>query len=295
VPLPNAKEPIRFYGNEQRTDLKYLTSTLIKRAKKSITIATYQLRDAEIITALNKRAEEGIAVEVYVHHKCRGLKKKLSPNISLFPIKISGLMHEKIVLIDRRRAFLGSTNLTRESLTMHRNLIVGFYSKDLAKALHAHLKTLPEKREPEEFCIGGQRVELHYLPRKKSLIYLEGLIRSSHKELFAAMFTLTHPLLTEAMAEHPHATVVVDHYTARGSSKKSFTALPNAFESRGLELLHHKFCLLDQKTFLFGSANWTKSAFQKNRDYIMIIHDINKKQSKFLKKLNKTILYESQH
>ncbi|GAB5412066.1 MAG: phosphatidylserine/phosphatidylglycerophosphate/cardiolipin synthase family protein [Chlamydiales bacterium] len=293
MPLPNAKEPIRLYGNEQRTDLKLLTATLIKRAKKSICLATYQFRDQEIISLLNNRASEGLKITVYTHHK--GYKPKFHPSISYQRIKTSGLMHEKILLIDNKLSLLGSANMTKESLRMHRNLMVGFYSKELNHSLRIHLENLPEKRLPETFIIGNQQLDLYYLPNRKVPAILDCLIRRKQKDLRAAMFTLTHPLLTEALAKHPHAKIAVDHYTARGSSKKSFNQIPDAYESRGLELLHHKFCLLNKKTLIFGSANWTKSAFEKNRDYVMIIHKLNKKQSKLLKKLTTTIIYESKH
>ncbi|MDX8431329.1 MAG: phospholipase D-like domain-containing protein [Candidatus Algichlamydia australiensis] len=293
MPLPSAKELIRFYGNEQRTDLKQLTLHLIKRAKKNLCIATYQLRDPEVISLLNSRAANGLPIEIYTHHK--GKKPKLHPSISLHRIKTSGLMHEKILLVDKKISFLGSANLTSESLRMHRNLMVGLYSKELTSSLREHLRELPAKRAPEEFLIGNQKVELIYLPNKEAPARLAQLIEKKQKDLRMAMFTLTHPLLTEALAQHPHAQIAIDHYTARGSSKKSFSLLPYPYESRGLELLHHKFCLLNKKTLIFGSANWTKSAFEKNRDYVMIIHNLNKKQSNYIKKLTNHLFYESKH
>jgi phosphatidylserine/phosphatidylglycerophosphate/cardiolipin synthase-like enzyme len=65
----------------------------------------------------------------------------------------------------------------------------------------------------------------------------------------------------------------------KGASKESIENLrvkgARIFTNNHKGLLHHKMMLIDEKKFFFGSANWTRSAFEKNRDYLILIEDIS--------------------
>ena len=52
-----------------------------------------------------------------------------------------------------------------------------------------------------------------------------------------------------------------------------------------LQLLHHKFILIDDQTLLVGSANWTKAAFYKNSDCFLILHNLTDDQKTFMNRL----------
>jgi phosphatidylserine/phosphatidylglycerophosphate/cardiolipin synthase-like enzyme len=206
-------------------------------------------------------------------------------------------MHRKIVVIDRSQVFLGSANLTTQSLKMHDNLVVGLYHTELAR----FLKNCPAPSF--SFSIGKQEGELWLLPDTSgaALQRVVKLINAAQKKIFLAIFTLTHPTLTEALiAAHQRGVdvrIAIDFYTARGASLKALKQLEEAgipfYSSQGHELLHHKWAWIDSSTLIFGSANWTQAAFTHNEDCFMILRHLSHKQKRQIKKIWNVIEKES--
>jgi phosphatidylserine/phosphatidylglycerophosphate/cardiolipin synthase-like enzyme len=115
------------------------------------------------------------------------------------------------------------------------------------------------------------------------------------------MFTFTHPILTETLIKAKKrgvdVKVAIDFESKKGASNKTIERLKNEniaiFFNPDSKLCHHKYILLDNKTLICGSANWTKSAFNKNFDCFLILYNLDDKQKKFMTKLWKTIQLES--
>jgi phosphatidylserine/phosphatidylglycerophosphate/cardiolipin synthase-like enzyme len=222
------------------------------------------------------------------------------PNSELHPVRGYGLMHQKILILDHETVFIGSANMTTASLSMHDNLVVGFKSQKLARFL---IDKTPHSAGYTRAMVGGQDVELWLLPdpRGHALQDLRKKIRSAHKSLDIALFTFTHPaLVDEVIAAHKRGiavTLIIDHHSSLGSSSKAVDRLKKSgvrvLMSRGLQLLHHKFILIDGHMLVSGSANWTKAAFYKNSDCILVLHNLNDDQKRFMKKLWTRIESES--
>ncbi|WP_194848038.1 phospholipase D-like domain-containing protein [Candidatus Neptunochlamydia vexilliferae] len=274
VPLPTEKTPFHLYSTDKRDDLKKTLLSALKRAKHSITLHTYALTDQAVLSLLKKKGEKGMLVHLYYHKKASPELETLEwKNVHFHPIKGRGLMHEKIWIIDQKTLFLGSANLTTSSLKMHDNLMVGLYAPALAEALS-------QKRVEERVLeVGGRSLHYFSLPSQKGLEALLEALDQGEREVSAALFTFTHPLLVKKLIElHERGVKVsltLDRTTSHGASKKALEALEEAGIrvkiSSGLQLCHHKWAQIDQKILIIGSANWTAAAFEKNRDFILII------------------------
>ncbi len=294
--LPNANQALLFYSNQTRQDLKLLFSHAFKKAQESIYMAMYALTDRHLITLLNERAKGGIATTILYDPSATSALE--NNHFYAYPVHLSGaLMHRKIVVIDGAQVFLGSANLTTQSLKMHDNLVVGFHHQELAR----FLKTCPAPSF--SFTIGKQEGELWLLPDLEgaALQRVLNLIQNAKKNIFLALFTLTHPALTEALiAAHQKGIdvrIAIDFYTARGASLQALKRLEQAgipfYSSQGQQLLHHKWAWIDGSTLVFGSANWTQAAFTHNEDYFMILRHLSHKQKRQLKKIWNVIEKES--
>ena len=292
--IPSSGSPIILYSNQCRQDLRSTIIQAIKSAKKSIHLVMFGLSDENVIQELRNQANKNLKMNVY--YDKRSSPNIILPNNSATGVKKNGLMHQKILVTDNNTAFIGSTNLTRASLSMHNNLIVGIYSPEIAKFL----------TEKTPFNVGritknirGQDIEIWLLPDTKNiaLYRLITLIRSAKKSMKIAMFTLTHPHLIDEVIKAKKkgvlVTVVVDYHSSIGASALAIKNLKKnnvtVLLSRGPELLHHKYLYIDEKTLVCGSANWTKAAFNKNRDLLLILHNLRAGQKSFMNKLQKTI------
>lgn len=296
IPTPYS-EPI-LYSNQCKDDIKGLFLSAITNAKNSVHLLSFGLSDPNILHALIEKARE-VKVKAYYDQKASKPLPYIE-GIEWRPVKEIGLMHQKIVVIDEKIVFLGTANLTQYSLQMHDNLLIGLYSPKIAKFL---VEKTPFSPSHMSTFIGGQKIDLWILPDAKNYA-LESLvqtIRSAKKKLFVAMFTLTHPtLIDEVIAARKRGVnvkVVVDKTASKGASKEAVKSLKENFVpvriSTGMQFLHHKFLLVDEKHLVLGSANWTKSAFYKNRDCFLILHNLKKKQKEFMKTLVENICNES--
>lgn len=282
--LPSSKKPLIFYSKQSHGNLLPILIKALRKAKQNITIYTYQLSDPTILTELKKALKKNISVTLWVDAKTFSKTTPLShPLFHCNKVKMQGLMHEKIFCIDECILFLGSTNLTRSSLSLHFNDLVGFYNPLFAK------NVLKQK------SFSFDNYSFFQLPDPKALEPLLKRIKQAQKSIDLFMFTLTHPKIIHALIESKKRGVDVkiflDRYTIKNASRKAFQSLEEAniplYHQTNSSLLHHKFARIDD-VLIFGSANWTKSAFNKNKDYFFIIN--NTKNNNFIKKIKRSFV-----
>lgn len=296
------------YSNQNNDDLTQTFVQAINSAKSSVLLIVYSLTDANIISSLRSKSQEGINVKVICDAKASPyIDSKLGSKISTTRRFGPGLMHQKILVVDNKHIWLGSANMTSESLSLHGNLVTAMESLDLANAITTKAQTLKieGKTTPishEDFFIGGQKVELWFLPDNKDAIRrLKSLIHSAEKTIRVAMFTWTRQDLANAIIHAAkrgvQAEVVIDHYSAKGASAKIVKLLKdngvNVSISPGGALLHHKFLYIDNEVLVNGSANWTKAAFTQNDDCFVVLHNLSSEQNKRMESLWHTISTEA--
>lgn len=305
--LPDRETPIRLYANQSRDDLTLTLVKAIDKAEKSILVIVYTLTDHTIINRLKQKAEEGLDVTVIVDGEASPrVAKQLGPKIHTFVRNDSGLMHQKIIVIDKKQVWVGSANMTRHSLRIHGNLVSGLESPELAEYVLSEAANTSKGAEVAQghraFTIGGQNVELWFLPSgQEPVTKLVHLIDSAKKSVKIAMFTWTRKDLAEATIRAKlrglQVEVAMDKNSALGSSKY----IANMFLEGQLPtyinqndgLLHYKFMWIDSNILVNGSANWTKAAFTQNRDCFMIIYNLTDSQKKLMNNLWKVIIAES--
>lgn len=296
IPLPSQERPLLFYSNQTRQDIRLTFYKALKAAQTSIFLSVYGISDPLIIELLKEKYSAGIDLRVeYDPSASLPLKQQLS--IAAMPIKTKGLMHRKIVVIDHTITFLGSANFTPTSLSHHDNLIIGFYHKELAQYLEHPFSN------HFSFELGHLHGSLFLLPdpSQHSFHSLLSTLESAQKKIHIAMFTLTHPQIVEALIQAKQrgveVSIAIDYYTARGASRKSLEKLQAqgipCYCSQGRELLHYKWALIDDTTFIMGSANWTSAAFEKNQDFLLFLTRLGPKEQHFIQDLWNIITTEA--
>ncbi|MBS0616188.1 MAG: hypothetical protein JSR58_06525 [Verrucomicrobia bacterium] len=286
--LPTPKKSLIFYSNQHHQDFRLTLIRAIEKAQKNIHIIIYAITDTKLIEKLHQKALQGITVTVIVDPKAGSLP--LPAPIICRAEKGRGLMHRKIVVIDESLVFLGSANLTPSSLLFHDNLSLGFYHPQLA-----HFLT-----EQNTGTFTSPNFELLLLPHPGALPKLLSHIESAQTSITCAMFTLTHPELALALIRaHKRGVdvkVFLDYYASRGAGKKAAEQLKTAGipirQSQGMQLMHHKWALIDEKTLILGSTNWTKAAFTKNRDCLLFLENLGYREKKYVSHLEHLLQLE---
>ncbi len=57
--------------------------------------------------------------------------------------------------------------------------------------------------------------------------------------------------------------------------------------------MHHKMALFDHQILAMGSTNWTKSAFTRNQDDLLILTSLKKREIQKIQKMLKHLFWES--
>jgi phosphatidylserine/phosphatidylglycerophosphate/cardiolipin synthase-like enzyme len=306
VSLPEQAVPIRLYSNQAHDDLKRTYTQAILGAKECIYLSIYSLTDDGIISALKQRAEDGVKVLIVADAVAtQDAQSKLGDKVELVQRRQKGLMHNKLLAIDHEMSWIGSANLTRDSLTLHANIVIGIASPSIAKAIEdktISLATKGRKIEPLMISTPQQSLELCFLQDDpKALHKVLTQLRGAQKSIKVAMFTFTHPALIDALIEaHKRGIdvdVVIDNDSARKTSSLAYKRfvhekVPVAI-SRRAGLLHEKMAIIDDKTLIMGSANWTRAAFTQNSENIVILQDLTPEQQSKLATFWQTTKHES--
>lgn len=306
--VPAEDHPIELYANQSRDDLTTTFTSAICSAEHSVTLLIYSLTDPSIISCLNKKCAEGVPVHVVCDATgSPEISKKLNENITLIRRFGPGLMHQKILVIDNEKTWLGSANMTTESLRLHGNLVHAIHSRHFAETIMKKASAMQEEGKAPpvreaQFRLGGQEVELWFLPEnKRASVRIKDLIRQATKTLKVAMFTWTRydfaNTVIDAAKRGVQTEVVIDRKQGMGSGAAIVKLLKdnniNVSLSEGNALLHHKFLYIDGDTLVNGSANWTKRAFTQNDDCFIVVHDLTMQQNQQMDALWSSIKRES--
>jgi phosphatidylserine/phosphatidylglycerophosphate/cardiolipin synthase-like enzyme len=307
TPIPSGDNPALFYSTDHDDHLGGVFNEAIQKAQHSIQIAVYTITDQRLIQSLRKKAKEGVHVTVICDAKaCPGIEKKLGSEITLYKATPKGLMHLKILVVDDELVWIGSANMTGESLRLHGNLIAGFDAPELAQWIGKKLFALADgTNDPypqQSFLIGHQTLEFWFLPNDKGAVHrIRSLIRAAKKTIKIAMFTWTRldfvNDIVSANLRGVDVKIVLDNNSSKGSSVGVVKALQKGKipvrVNTGQGLLHYKTMIIDDEILVNGSANWTKAAFRQNEDCYFVLSPLNEEQREFLKEMWETIVKNS--
>lgn len=310
VRLPQGEGAVELYSNQAGDNLRSTVLASIESAEHSVLMAIYNLSDTKIVNALRSKADSGVPVTVIVDAKASPqAHRQLGPRVKTIRRSPAGLMHLKILVVDNKQVWIGSANMSYNSLRTHGNMILAMDNPPLASAISQYLRAMPQTGtvsaappRPIRFAQEGQDGDLWFLPDMgPALPALLNLIDNAKTSLKVAMFTWTHPKLTEAIIHARNrgveVTVVIDSKQGQGAGAEVVHDLRQAgiraYLSKGDGLLHYKMAIIDESILVLGSANWTRSAFSRNDDCFVILWPLSEEQQSYLRKTWGVIVHES--
>jgi phosphatidylserine/phosphatidylglycerophosphate/cardiolipin synthase-like enzyme len=285
------------------TALRPSLERAILGAKQSILLIIYSLSDSTVVNALRGAAEKNVEVTV-IHDPVEtpDAAFMLGKKITCYPRRSRGLMHNKLLVIDHTRVWIGSANMSTKSLTEQGNLVVAVNSPAIATAIETLGSAMIDQVRPETpphtcTCAGSQwTLYFHPYHGKESFQALVSRIERASKRVFVAMFTFTHPELVNALsrarARGVDVRVVLDQGSAHQTSRLAYTrfkreGLPCGYRTK-TGLLHYKVALIDDM-LVAGSCNWTKAGFLNNHEAMLFIDPIPECHKKWLERWWKAV------
>ena len=288
VTIPPEQGASVFLSTDVDTSLRPSLEKAILNAKQSVLLIIYSLSDPSIIHALRRVSQQGVSVTV-IHDPVETPDARilLGKEVSCYPRRGRGLMHNKLLVIDHELVWIGSANMSTRSLTEQGNLVVGLKSPFFAAAIEelssAMISQTPLQSPPATMENALSRWTLYFHPYhgKESLQALVSRIENASRRVFVAMFTFTHPDLVFALCQAKRrgvdVRVVFDQESARQTSRNAFVRLkrngiPCGYRIKR-DLLHYKAALIDD-LLVAGSCNWTRAGFFLNHEALLFIDPI---------------------
>lgn len=118
----------------------------INQAKKSIYVQAYGFTHTEIIESLIEAKKRNVHIEISLDNsnfsakKLPLIKELESLGIKIHKAKVSGIAHNKIMIIDKKKVITGSFNFTKSADIRNAENILVIIDKTLAKQYLANWK-----------------------------------------------------------------------------------------------------------------------------------------------------------
>ena len=232
--------------------------------------------------------------------------------------KGSGKSHNKLVSVSPDFVFSGSMNATSHGLIRSQNHVMMLRDKSVYALVNQELQHLLDggvkrqdksRQAPKPLHIAGTEISLCLAPNPVCFFRLKQALYEAKSEILGAMFSLTDPEILQILKAKQEAGISVEvllddmaagvKVESGGLSKiplRDWLNLNNiAFRVDGKKgLMHHKLAILDRKTVITGSANWSQSAFRKNDENIWILRS-KKVAQNFLDAGAKDLFVGSKH
>jgi phosphatidylserine/phosphatidylglycerophosphate/cardiolipin synthase-like enzyme len=210
---------------------------------------------------------------------CPWSKIESDPRVTIVDDSRSKLMHHKFVIVDGQEVWVGSSNMTTNSLCKDVNDAIVINNSEIVLAFEEEFQRLFTRKEfgpiaPQPASTGGLYT-VYFSPESpltqpsQWFNALVDKIDAAQSSIEFMIFAFTRLEVSEAL-ERAHLRGV----NVRGlvSNQYANGAPAMALAAAGIELrkgrIHSKLMIVDAKTVIAGSANWSRSAWQNNETSI---------------------------
>jgi HKD family nuclease len=275
--------PGRYTDIDKKRDVLEKVLSIIENAKFSLKIYAYSFNNPEIIAALKEASNRGVKIEIVGDKEQNyDLLKDNGFTISIW--KQSGLHHIKVILADNKTLFTGTGNFSRQGLTndwngyiqldvdtQNRSSLVDFLNENLGRPLF-ETNGILFIGSPENGFLSQDLLLEKVESAKFSIEYLifdhfDGVLSHTLKKASERGVAVTG--IYDAPVDDEGEYLVDNFYGMSSTIYKDGNediVETNSFPEGGL--LHHKSMIIDGKTILSGSYNYSSNARDSNREIL---------------------------
>lgn len=266
----------------------------IDGAQKSVDMAIYNLSLESIADALIDAQERGVAVRMVMESDSMDKtqpRRLAGAGISIAGDWSKGSMHDKFTVIDGAEVWTGSMNYTWTSFYADFNNLVRLPSPEAARDYTVEFEemyldglfgpdTRPDTPYPH-FAIGGAEVEVAFSPDDGAASKIIAEIQTAESSIDFLAYSLTSDAIAAALLERAAAGVTVRGVFDAGQAESNTGGEFENLRQQGINvrldgidgLMHHKVILIDGKTVITGSYNFSNNAERTNDENLVILHD----------------------
>lgn len=282
---------------DHKPSLDARLSDFINTATSSVDIAIYQLDLPNVTQALLDAKKRGATVRVVtdvdiLSDKSENASFKQLQNVDITVVggNPNAIMHNKFVVVDGQAVWTGSWNFTTNDTYRYNNNGILIRSPELARNYTVTFEKMWKNkkfggaRKPggttPTLTINGTSVENYFAPEDHVADKLVARLKAATKTIDFMAFSFTHNDMGAAILERAKAGVKVRGVFETTGSETKFSEF-GPLKAAGLDvmqdgnpyLMHHKVFIIDGRTVIFGSFNFSSNADEENDENLLIVDD----------------------
>lgn len=269
-----------------------------ERAQKTIDVAVFDLRLPSFTDALVRAKERGVDVRVLVDYDANQDGKEFTDAVAkLDRAKIpvvkddrGALMHNKFAVIDGRLLWTGSMNFTPNDTYRNNNnmlrvetpALIENYAHIFERLFTIRALEVPSKQipNPRIALADNVMIENYFSPTGGAQQAIINRIQAAKKNIRITAFSFTDDPMAQLLIAKDNQGVNVQavfetrNNTGLGAEySKLKSAGIDILEDGNCYILHSKLMIIDDKTVITGSYNFTDAANKTNDENLLIIDD----------------------
>lgn len=264
----------------------------LEQAQTSIHAAFYDLDLAPAADVLVRKRRQGVDVRLVTdsdYRRREPLQACIDAGIPVVFDERGALMHNKFCIVDGERVWTGSTNITFNGMRRNNNNALRIAALELAENYAVEFNEMFELRRfgasspsdtpHPELRIDGIRVENYFAPEDNVAREIVEEINVADRSIRFMAFVFTSQEIADAMARRIPYDVTVEGIVetrSAGSAHSRDDYLRAAGAVVHLDAnphtMHHKVIIIDGRTVVTGSYNFSKSAEERNDENVLIVH-----------------------
>jgi len=272
-------------------------TAFINTSKTSVDMAIYQLDLPNVTQAMLDAKKRGATVRVMTDISTLEDPKNNASYLQLQKAGIpivggnpNAIMHNKFVVVDKAAVWLGSWNFTTDDTYRYNNNAILIQSPELAKNYTATFekrfvdKKFGAQAKPggttSKLTIGGVSVESYFAPEDKVAQKILPRLQAAKSKIDFMAFSFTDDDLGQAVLDRAKAGVKVRGVFENTGSETKYSeygklvqAKLDVWQDGNPYLMHHKVFIIDDKTVILGSFNFSQNAETENDENLIIVDD----------------------
>ena len=269
----------------------------ISKAQRSIHIAAFEFDLTPVAEALVAAHRRGVEVQ-WITDDENGLEADEDQGHGQFAmldeagidVRDDGrgaLMHNKFVVFDDQTVWTGSTNITVNDSFRNNNNVIMIESPEVAAIYEREFAEMwsgkygpasPSMVDSQRLTIAGTPVQILFAPEDEVIGRLVLLIEGAQSSIRFMAFSFTHNDLAAAVLARADAGVDVRGIFETRGSETQYSALGTLYcagvpvrQDGNPGTFHHKVFVIDDKTVITGSLNFSQNADESNDENVVVI------------------------
>jgi phosphatidylserine/phosphatidylglycerophosphate/cardiolipin synthase-like enzyme len=296
APLPPQEIAIETFftqPGEPVQDPELALLAAINGAEDRVDVAIYSFNLWSVRDALLEAKARGLDVRMVVEGDNLNdpeVQALVAAGIPVAGDRSPGLMHHKFVVVDGDEVWTGSMNLSYGSVYQDHNNLVHLATTQAAQSFEREFDemfaegrfgpaSLSDTPYPQ-VSVNAIPVEILFSPDDGVAARVLSQVRQAEETIEVMAYAFTSDALADLLIEKAQSGVEVrvvmegGQASASGSEAERLAQADLGFRLESSPaLMHHKVIIIDARTVLTGSYNFTRSAETRNDEAMLMIHD----------------------